>query len=118
MIIKSTAGAAFAVVCLSAIATLSGAHAQMGGPPLGSYWAPPAPYGYAPGHYGAPPAPYGYAPGHYGAPPSPYAPQGRYAPPSAGTQLITNGPQVNRVMFHHPGRHNAMWRRANNTTGC
>src|ERR1700746_703714 len=21
-------------------------------------------------------------------------------------------------MFHHPGRHNATWRRANNTTGC
>jgi hypothetical protein len=81
MIIKCTAGVAFAVVCLSAIATLSGAHAQMGGPPPGSYWAPPA-------HYG-------YAPGHYGPPPSPYAPQSRYAPPSAGTQLITNGPQVN-----------------------
>ena len=43
MIIKSTAGVAFAVVCLTAIATLSGAHAQMGGPPPGSYWAPPAP---------------------------------------------------------------------------
>ena len=104
MIIKSTAGVAFAVVCLIASATLSGAHAQMGGPPPGSYWAPPAPYG--------------YAPAHYGPPPSPYAPQSRYAPPSAGTQLITNGPQVNRVMFHHPGRHNAMWRGANNTTGC
>src|SRR5262249_13311907 len=36
------------------------------------------------------PAPYGYAPGHYGPPPTPYAPQSRYAPPSAGTQLITN----------------------------
>ena len=81
MIIKSTAGVAFAVVCLTAIATLSRAHAQMGGPPPGSYWAPPAPYG--------------YAPAHYGPPPSPYAPQSRYAPPSAGTQLITNGPQVN-----------------------
>jgi hypothetical protein len=81
MTIKSTAGVALAAVCLTASATLSGAHAQMGGPPPGSYWAPPAPYG--------------YAPGHYGPPPSPYAPQSRYAPPSAGTQLITNGPQVN-----------------------
>jgi hypothetical protein len=44
MIIKSTAGVALAAVCLTAIATLSGAHAQMGGPPPGSYWAPPAPY--------------------------------------------------------------------------
>ena len=34
MIIKSTAGVAFAAVCLTAIATLSGAHAQMGGPRL------------------------------------------------------------------------------------
>jgi hypothetical protein len=81
MIIKSTTGVVFAAVCLTAIATLSAAHAQMGGPPPGSYWAPPVPYG--------------YAPGHYGPPPSPYAPQSRYAPPSAGTQLITNGPQVN-----------------------
>ena len=81
MIIKSTAGVAFAAVCLTAIATLSAVHAQMGGPPPGSYWAPPAAYD--------------YAPGHYGPPPSPYAPQSRYAPPSAGTQLITNGPQVN-----------------------
>ena len=71
MIIKSTAGVASAAVCLTAIATLSGAHAQMGGPPPGSYWAPPAPYG------------------HYVPPPSPYAPL------SAGSQLITNGPQVN-----------------------
>jgi hypothetical protein len=89
MIIKSTAGVAFAAVCLTAIATLSGAHAQMGGAPPGSYWAPPAPYG--------------YAPGHYGPQPSPYAPQSRYAPPSAGTQLITNGPQVN------PGDVSSSW---------
>jgi hypothetical protein len=49
MIIKSAAGWAFAAVCLTAIATFSGAHAQMG-PAPGSYWAPPGPpYGYAPG---------------------------------------------------------------------
>jgi len=88
MIIKNTAGVAFAVVCLTAILTFPEAHAQMGGPPPGSYWAPPAPYGYGP-------APYGPPPGAYGPPPSPYAPQSRYASPSAGTQLITNGPQVN-----------------------
>ena len=55
MIIKSAAGTAFAAVCLTAIATFSGAHAQMG-PAPGSYWATPgAPYGYAPGPYGPPP---------------------------------------------------------------
>ncbi len=58
MIIKS-AGRAFAAVCLTAIATFSGAHAQMG-PAPGSYWAPPGPpYGYAPGPYGPPPGAYG-----------------------------------------------------------
>jgi hypothetical protein len=61
MIIKSTAGVAFAAVCLTAIATLSGAHAQMGGPPPGSYWSPPAPYGFAPAPYGYAPVPSGYA---------------------------------------------------------
>jgi hypothetical protein len=40
MIIKSAAGRAFAAVCLTAIATFSGAHAQMG-PTPGSYGAPP-----------------------------------------------------------------------------
>ena len=59
MIIKSAAGRAFAAVCLTAIATFSCAHAQMG-PAPGSYWAPPgAPYGYAPGPYGPPPGAYG-----------------------------------------------------------
>src|SRR5215831_11552431 len=97
MIIKSTAGVAFAAVCLTAIATLSAVHAQMGGPPPGSYWAPPAAYD--------------YAPGHYGPPPSPYAPQSRYAPPSAGTQLITNGPQVN------PGDVSPSWSPQRNVAG-
>ena len=40
MMIKSAAGGAFAAVYLTAIATFSGAHAQMG-PAPGSYWAPP-----------------------------------------------------------------------------
>jgi hypothetical protein len=42
MIIKSAAGRAFAAVCLTAITTFSGAHAQMG-PAPGSYWGPPGP---------------------------------------------------------------------------
>ena len=58
---------AFAAVCLTAIATLSGAHAQMG------YWPPPGPYGLPPGAYG---------------------PASRSVPPPAGTQVITNGPQT------------------------
>jgi hypothetical protein len=37
MIIKSATGRAFAAVCLTAITTFSGAHAQMG-PAPGSYW--------------------------------------------------------------------------------
>jgi hypothetical protein len=43
MIIKSAAGWAFAAVCLTAIATFSGAHAQMGPRTrklLGCTWAP------------------------------------------------------------------------------
>ena len=52
MIIKSAAGRAFAGVCLTAITTFAGAHAQMG-PAPGSYWGPPRPpYGYAPSPYG------------------------------------------------------------------
>jgi len=89
------------------------------GPPQGGYGygPPPGPYGYAPslGGYGygppqgtySPPGAYGPSPGAYGAPPTPYGPppgayipQSQYvAPPpsagTAGTQLITNGPQTN-----------------------
>jgi hypothetical protein len=90
MIIKSAAGRAFAAVCLTALTTFSGAHAQMG-PAPGSYWGPPGPpYGYAPGPYGPPPGAYG----PYGPPPGTYAPRSQYVPPSVGTRLITNGPQV------------------------
>ncbi len=91
MIIKSAAGTALAAVCLTAIATFSGAHAQMG-PAPGSYWAAPGPpYGYVPGPYAPPPGAYG----PYGPPPGTYVPRSQYVPPSAGTRLITNGPQVN-----------------------
>ena len=91
MIIKRAAGWAFAAVCLTAIATFSGAHAQMG-PAPGSYWAAPGPpYGYVPGPYGPPPGAYG----PYGPPPGTYVPRSQYVPPSARTRLITNGPQVN-----------------------
>ena len=79
MAIKSAAGTAFAAVCLTAIATFPGAHAQMS-PAPGAY----GPYGPAPGAYGP-----------YGPPPGTYAPRSQYVPPSAGTELITNGPQVN-----------------------
>ena len=82
MIIKSATRLAFAAGCLAVITTLSAAHAQM------CYWPPPGPYGPAPGVYGPPPAAYGSAPGTY-------APQSQYVPPSAGTQVITNGPQTN-----------------------
>ena len=83
MIIKSAARLAFAAVCLTAIATLSAAHAQMG------YWPPPGPYGPPPGAYG-----YGPPPGAYGPAPGTYAPQSRYVPSPAGPQVITNGPQT------------------------
>ena len=97
MTIKSATRLVFAAGCLTAIATLPAAHAQMGGGPApGSYW-PPGAYGYPPpGAYGG----YGPPPGAYGPPPGAYAPQNQYVapPPSAGragTQLITNGPQTN-----------------------
>src|SRR5215471_11041245 len=105
MIIKSATQLAFAAVCLTAIASLSAAQAQMG------YWPPPGPYGSPPGAYGYGPPPdayrsprarYGPPPGDYGPAPGTYAPQSQYVPPSAGTQLITNGPQTNPGMFHRP----------------
>jgi hypothetical protein len=121
MIIESATGLAFAAGCLTAILTLPTAHAQMGGAP-GGYWPPgaygygppPGAYGYGPpsGAYGysPPPSPYGYAPptGAYGSPPGAYAPQSQYVPtpPSAGTagtQLITNGPQTS------PGDVSSAW---------
>jgi len=74
MITKRAARLAFAAVCLTAIATLSAAHAQMG------YWPPPGPYGPRLSAYGP-------APGTY-------APQSRYVPSPAGPQVITNGPQT------------------------
>jgi hypothetical protein len=68
----------------------------------GAYGAAPGAYGPAPGAYGSAPGAYGPAPGAYGPPPGAYgpaqgtyAPQSQYVPPSAGTQLITNGPQTN-----------------------
>ena len=81
VIIKSATRLAFAAGCLTAIVTLPMAHAQMG-----------TPGGYG---YGPPPGVYGYGP-----PQGAYAPQSQYvAPPpsagTAGTQLITNGPQTN-----------------------
>ena len=92
MIIKSATRLAFAAGCLAVITTLSVAHAQMG------YWPPPGPYGPAPGAYG-----YGPPPGAYGPVPGTYAPQPQYVPPSAGTQMITNGPQTN------PGDVSSSW---------
>src|SRR6516225_5419817 len=83
MIIRCVTLSAFAAVCLTAIATLSGAHAQMG------YWPPPGPYGPPPGAYG-----YGLPQGPYGPPPGAYGPASRSVPPPAGTQVITNGPQT------------------------
>src|SRR5215472_6069140 len=81
MIIKSATPLAFVVVCLTAIAALSAAHAQMG------YGFPPGPYGYGP-----PPGPYGPPPGAYGPAPGTYAPQSQYGSPPAG--MVTNGPQT------------------------
>jgi hypothetical protein len=105
MIIKSVTLLVLTAACLTGIATLSTAHAQMGAPGSYGYGAPPGAYGYGPppaGYgYGPPPGAYGYGPpsGPYGAPPGAY-PQTQYGapPPSAGTagkQLITNGPQTN-----------------------
>jgi hypothetical protein len=120
MIVKGSATRlVFAAGCLTAIVTLPTADAQMGAPggygyapPPGSYgYGPPSgPYGYGPpaGAYGygppqgtyPPPGAYGPSPGPYGPPPGAYVPQSQYvAPPpsagTAGTQLITNGPQTN-----------------------
>src|SRR6516165_8564034 len=71
-------------------------------PAPGAYGPPPGAYGPAPGAYGPAPGAYGPAPGAYGPPPGAYGPaqgtyasQSQYVPPSAGTQLITNGPQTN-----------------------
>ena len=91
MIIKSATRLAFAAGCLAVITTLSVALAQMG------YWPPPGPYGPAPDAYGygPPPSAYGPPPVAYGPVPGTYAPQRQYVPPSAGTQMITNGPQTN-----------------------
>jgi len=90
MIAKSAAYLAVAAVCLTAIATSSATHAQMG------YWPPPGPYGPPPGAYSyrPPPSPYGPPPGAYGPAPGTYAPQSRYVPPPAEPQVITNGPQT------------------------
>ena len=102
MIIKSATRLVFAAGCLTAIATLPAAHAQLGGGPAPGtygYGPPPGAYGYgpAPGAYGYGPPPGGYG---YGSPPGAYAPQSQHVapPPSAGTagaQVITNGPQTN-----------------------
>ena len=98
MTMKSATRLVFAAGCLTAIATLPAAHAQMGGGPAPGSYGPPGAYGYGPppGAYGG----YGPPPGAYGPPPGGYAPQSQYVtpPPSAGTagtQLITNGPQTN-----------------------
>ena len=90
MIIKCITLLAVAAVCLTAIATLSGAHGQMG------YWPWPSPYGPPPGAYGygLPQGPYGAPPSPYGPPQGVYGPQSRYAPPPAAIQVITNGPQT------------------------
>ena len=91
MIIKSATRLTCAAVCLTAIVTLSAAHAQMG------YGPPPGPYGYGPPPsaygYGPPRAPYGPPPGAYGPAPGTYAPQSQYGTPT-GPQVITNGPQT------------------------
>ena len=91
MIIKSATRLAFAAGCLAAITTLSPVHAQVG------YWPAPGPYGppTAPYGYGPPPGAYGPPTGAYGPAPGIYAPQSQYVPTSAGTQVITNGPQTN-----------------------
>src|SRR5262249_27690227 len=95
MIIRNATCLAFAAVCVTEIATLSAARAQM------SYWPPPAPYGPPPGAYGyglpqspyGPRGPYSPPPIAYGPAPGAYAPQSRYGPPT-GPQVITNGPQT------------------------
>ena len=91
MIIKSATRLAFAAGCLAVITTLSTAHAQMG------YWPPQSPYGPPTGlyGYGPPPGAYGPPTGAYGPAPGTYAPQSQYVPPTAGTQVITNGLQTN-----------------------
>ena len=71
MIIKSATRLVFAAGCLTAIATLPAAHAQLGGGPAPGtygYGPPPGAYGYgpAPGAYGYGPPPGGYG---YGSPP-------------------------------------------------
>ena len=94
---------AFAAVCLTMIATLSLARAQMSGIAPGSYWASAGPYWPPP--YGLPPAAYGPAPSRYG-------------PPPGGIHVITNGPRTN------PGDVSRSWSAQRNvvesdtTRGC
>jgi len=83
MIIKSATRFAFATGCLTAIAALHVAHAQMGGTAPGSYGPPPGAYGPPPGAYGPPPGAYGPPPGAYDSPPGAYGlPPGTYTPQS------------------------------------
>ena len=78
MIIKSATRFAFATGCLTAIAALHVAHAQMGGTAPGSYGPPPGAYGPPPGAYGPPPGgAYDSPPVAYGPPPGTYTPQSR-----------------------------------------
>jgi hypothetical protein len=103
MIIKNATGVAFAAACLTSIATLPAAHAQMSG----TYGSAPGAYGTAPGNPGDGAAPgtnganptYGVPTTGYGSATGNHAPQTQYAPPPAagtgGTQTVTNGPQTN-----------------------
>src|SRR6516165_2122560 len=93
MIIKSATRFAFATGCLTAIAALHVAHAQMGGTAPGSYGPPPGAYGLPARWRMGPPArcvwpparrvwpprqvAYDSPPGAYGPPPGTYTPQSR-----------------------------------------
>ena len=115
MIIKSATRLAFAAGSLTAIATLPAAHAQMGGTAPGSYWTSPGPMVMAPRQV-----------------PTAMALQVRMVPRQAPTArsagMFRRPPQTRanpmrptarrptQVTFHHPGRRNAMSRRANTTT--
>ena len=80
MIIDSAIRLALAAGCLTAIAALSTAHAQMGGGPAPGSYGPPGAYG-----FGSPSSPYGYgSPQETYPPPRAYGPTtGPYGPPPA-----------------------------------
>ncbi len=110
MLIKTVGGLALASACFASLAGISGASAQMApvAGPMPGYYGPQTYPGYSsqtyPGYYGQP----GYQGSAVQGSPYPSWPYSGYPTPpsaatSAGTQLVTNGPQTS------PGDRSPSW---------